>query len=97
MRNLKALAELVLRGGSRGYRAYLLIRSDFSDIVYGYVIVYIYNVWHLCYIVLNIRNSLHQYDIKLSFFATNNNMYIGNSFHNYIYRLKIADYVHGNR
>ena len=32
------------RGGSRGYRAYLLIRSDFSDILYGYVIVYIYNV-----------------------------------------------------
>ena len=23
-----------IRGGSRGYRAYLLIRSDFSDIVY---------------------------------------------------------------
>ena len=37
-------SKSLIRGGSRGYRAYLLIRSDFSDIVYGYVIVYIYNV-----------------------------------------------------
>ena len=31
-----------------------------------YRCIYVYNVWHLCYIVLNIR-ILHQYDIKLSF------------------------------
>ena len=44
IRILKKVNDDEVRGGSRGYRAYLLIRSDFSHIVYGYVIVYIYNV-----------------------------------------------------
>ena len=44
LRRCKDVIWLRRRGGSRGYRAYLLIRSDFSDIVFGYVIVYIYNV-----------------------------------------------------
>ena len=49
----------LFRGGSTGYRAYLMIRSDFSDILF------VYNVGHLCYVDSDIRN-LNQYDIKLS-------------------------------
>ena len=47
-RNRNGGGVCIYRGGSRGYRAYLLIRSDFSDIVHDYIVVYMFTTSDIC-------------------------------------------------
>ena len=42
------VSNSITGGGSRGYRAYLLIRSDFSDIVHDYIVVYMFTTSDIC-------------------------------------------------
>ena len=39
---------LAYGGGSRGYRAYLLTRSDFSNIAYDYIVVHVFTTSDIC-------------------------------------------------